>query len=56
MFQSAAWSFDDPIIVFVAAVLIVSIFLMLSEIRRLHKKMNGLTYQMSELKMLIRTI
>ena len=57
MFQSiASLLWDDPIIVLVAAVLIVTIFLQLRETRLLRKKVNDLTYQVSELKMLIRTI
>ena len=57
MLQSiASLLLDDPIIVLVAAVLIVMIFLQLRETRLLHKKVNDLTYQMSELKVLIKTI
>jgi hypothetical protein len=54
MLEGALWLFDD-LIVLVTAVLIVSIFLQLREMRRLQKKVNELTYRVSELKMLIMT-
>ncbi|MFG3595543.1 hypothetical protein ACFXS9_26925 [Bradyrhizobium sp. RDI18] len=53
--DAAVRLFDDPITVFVVAVLIVSIFLQIRETRRLRKRMNELTYEVSELKMLIMT-
>ncbi len=57
MLQSiASLLLDDSIIVLVAAVLIVTIFLQLRETRLLHRKVNDLTYQVSELKVLIKTI
>jgi hypothetical protein len=57
MLQSiASLLVDDPIAVLVAAVLIGTVFLQLRETRLLRKKVNDLTYQVSELKMLVRTI
>jgi hypothetical protein len=56
MWNGIVWLFDDPIADLVTAGILVSVVLHHREMRLLQQRMNELSFQVSELKILIKTI
>ena len=56
MLQGILWLFDDPIADLIAVGILVSIALHYREMKLLQRRTNQLAFQVSELKMLIKTI
>jgi hypothetical protein len=56
MSQSILWLFDDPIADLIAVGIFVSVALHYREMKLLQQRTNELAFQVSELKMLIKTI
>ena len=56
MLQGILWLFDDPISDLLLVGILVSVVLHFREMKLLQKRTNQLALQVSELKMLIRTI
>ena len=56
MLQGILWLFDDPIADLIAVGILVSVVLHYREMRLLQKRTHELAFQVSELKVLIKTI
>ena len=56
MWNAIVWLFDDPIADLVTVGIFVSVVLHHREMRLLQQRMNELSFQVSELKILIKTI